>query len=106
MPSYDEEQSMTSAREHRSSSLAHQIITEVASREGVEPLDLEIPLYDAVDPEALEALFTRPRDLSTESTVTLSFTYYDYEIVVESDRSVSVSDRAGALERSANVGTH
>lgn len=106
MTSYDEEQSMTRAREPRSSSLAHQIITEVASREGVHPLDLEVPLYDAVDPEALEALFTRPRNQHTESTLTLSFTYYDYEITVDSDRSVSVSDRPGSSERSANVGAH
>ena len=106
MTNYDEEQSMTTAREDRSSSLAHQIITEVASREGVEPLDLDVPLYDAIDPEALEALFTRPRNLSTESTLTLSFTYYDYEIVVDSDRSISVSDSVGASERSANVGAH
>lgn len=63
------------------------IVSGVATREGVDPLDLP-PLYDAVDLDALEGL------LATESTFdgTITFRYCGYDVTVDADRNVAVRD--------------
>ena len=55
--------------------LSVKVIRAVAQKEGIVPVDLAIPLHDAVNPDALDQLF-RSND------ATLTFEYYGYEICV------------------------
>ena len=59
------------------------VISAVADANGVGPTELE-PLYETVDPEALDALF----DAGIEGTI--QFTYEDHDVVVSSDGETSV----------------
>lgn len=58
------------------------VIRAVASKEGVDPTDLDVPLYDAVDPSALDSLFQSGFDGHVR------FTYYGYEVSVFDDGRV------------------
>lgn len=63
------------------------IVKAVARAEGTEPIDLDRPLYHAVDTDALDTLF------STETSIrTVTFDYMGYGITVESDGEVSVNE--------------
>ncbi|WP_262175461.1 HalOD1 output domain-containing protein [Haloarcula laminariae] len=41
-----------------SEALSHAVVVAVAEENGVDPLDLDERLYDCIDPDALDALFT------------------------------------------------
>ena len=56
---------------------------------GEEDVETLPPLFDAVDPEALDSLFRPEDDELTAGCV--SFTYFDYEVVVESTGTISVA---------------
>lgn len=62
----------------RSETLSQAVVETVASAEGVDPLDLEVPLYDAVDPDALDALFQS--GIAVDGRV--EFEYYGYDVTV------------------------
>ena len=61
-------------------SVTYAIVTAVAERSGIDPLELQ-PLYEAVNTEALEALYTA--DVGT-----LTFPYEGYLVTVDADGSV------------------
>ena len=63
------------------------IVRAVATREGIDPAELQPPLHDVVDTDALEALFADP-----ERAGTVEFTYRGYDVVVESSGDVRVTD--------------
>lgn len=63
--------------------LATKIIENVASREGVAPTDLTTSLYEVIDPEALENLFTA-------GSGQVLFRYHGYFVTVQSDGTVDV----------------
>ena len=60
------------------------ILDRVAEREGVDPHRLDPPLFDAVDPEALERVFR-----NTVGSVT--FRFHGYTVEVGHDGTVSVT---------------
>lgn len=68
------------------SDVVTRIVTTVADREGVEPTELDTPLYEAVDADALAALV---RD-APESGVTIGFDYTGYRVTVVADEEVHV----------------
>lgn len=70
----------------RSESLSQVVVEAVASAEGVDPLDLEVPLYEAVDPDALDALFQS----GTTVEGRVEFEYYGYEVAVTGDGCVTL----------------
>ncbi|QSW98758.1 HalOD1 output domain-containing protein [Haloterrigena alkaliphila] len=76
------------------SSLSFEVITAVAEKEGVEPMEIEPPeyeaLYDVVNPEALDALFAPRENGANRGTGRIEFTYCDYRVVVTSDGEVEV----------------
>lgn len=63
------------------------VVTSVAQATGVDPLELE-PLYNVVDPDALESIFAST-DASSAS-LELSFTMEGCEVVVRGDGEVTV----------------
>lgn len=65
-------------------SLSERVIEEVADAAGVSKLDLD-PLYETVDPDALDALFRQG------ATGSITFVYHGHEVVVRGDGDVRVS---------------
>ena len=68
-------------------SLTTTIVLAVAAVTDVEPVDLP-NLTESIDPDALDALLSDGTD-----SVTVSFTYADCEITVDSGRSLSIRQR-------------
>lgn len=62
------------------------VVEVVAKEEDVAPENLEPPLYEVVDPDALDSLFDDDRD----PIGTVSFVYKGHQIVVDSTDSVSL----------------
>lgn len=62
------------------------IVLEIADREGVDPLELPEPLYDTINPDAVESLFRG-------SPGFLTFDYLGYSVTVTHERDVIIADR-------------
>ncbi|RQG90310.1 hypothetical protein EA462_10055 [Natrarchaeobius halalkaliphilus] len=75
-------------------SLSFEVIEAVAEREGVDPTDIEPPaydaLYDAINPEALDALFAPRADGTERTTGHVEFTFCNYRVTVSSEGDVVV----------------
>ncbi|UTF55906.1 HalOD1 output domain-containing protein [Natronosalvus rutilus] len=72
---------MTQSLTNESNEIHEQIIDEVAALEDRDPLELP-PLYDAVEPDALESIFS-PTHGGTTRVGRVEFPYADYTIIVE-----------------------
>lgn len=64
------------------------VLEAVAAAEGCEPTDLNVPLYECVDPDALDAIVSSP--LSGR----VRFVYHGYELAVDGNGDVTVVGRA------------
>ena len=69
--------------------MSEAVVRAIATEAGVPPSALDPPLYEVVDPDALERLF---RDTVGE----LSFDYGEYVVTVDSDDTITVQRRHGA----------
>lgn len=76
--------------------LSFAIIDAVAEREGVDTTEIEPPeyeaLYDVLNPEALDSLFSPREDGTPRSEGRVEFTYCGYDVVVESDGTVELRE--------------
>lgn len=72
--------------------LSQEIINRVADREGANPTELTPPLYSAIDPEALDSLFSTTDTGKSQAPGRLQFAYKGYEITVQSDGGVSIAE--------------
>lgn len=77
-------------------SVSFDVIAAVAEREGIDPVDLEPPEYDAlyevVNPEALDSLFGTRENGRQRPTGRVEFPFCGYHVVVTSDGEIEVSD--------------
>lgn len=64
-------------------SLSTAVIEKLASAENVDPETLSPPLFEAIDPDALDRLFR-----NTSGSV--RFVYLGYEVIVEADGAVEL----------------
>lgn len=64
------------------------VVEALAEARGVEPAELEDPLYESVDPDALDALFPGTEDTPTDGR--LVFTASGYEVTVTAAQDVYV----------------
>jgi len=64
-------------------SLAGEVVSAVARAEDVDPTDVEPPMFEAIDGDALDRLFR-------ETTGHVTFEYSDYEVTVTSEGDVSL----------------
>jgi len=69
--------------------VSERVVAEVARATGRDEITLP-PLYDVIDPDALDALVDSARK------VEVSFVYAGYEITVESDERISLEEGSGA----------
>ncbi|WP_224447308.1 HalOD1 output domain-containing protein [Haloprofundus salilacus] len=60
-------------------SITKEVIHRVAECENTEPKNLDPPLYEVVDPDALETILLDER---TESDIRVEFTYCGYDVLV------------------------
>lgn len=67
--------------------VSERVVEEVAGATGRDAVTLP-PLYDAVDPDALDAL------VDGSSDVQISFVYAGYEVTVESDQRITLEERS------------
>jgi hypothetical protein len=77
---------MSDERSTGSKEVSREVVRAVAEDVGVPPTELEPPLYDAVDPEALDALY------ESGAGVRVEFQYADRSVVVHPDGSVTVAE--------------
>ncbi|QFU83832.1 HalOD1 output domain-containing protein [Natronorubrum aibiense] len=78
-------------------SVSFDVIAAVAEKEGVDPMDIEPPeydaLYEAINPEALDALFAPREDGSQRANGRVEFPFCGYQIIVDSNGEVTAVDR-------------
>lgn len=65
------------------------VIETIASVTGTDPLEMDPPLYETIDTDALDTLYKRGADARIE------FAYDGHTVVVEPDRTVTVDGREG-----------
>ncbi|MFC7195181.1 HalOD1 output domain-containing protein [Halosimplex aquaticum] len=70
-------------------SAAEAVLGAVAERAGVGVLDLSVPLYDAVDPDALNSFY---RACDDGESATVAFSYYGYDVEVSGNGRVLLSE--------------
>jgi len=73
-----------SSRQSGAENVALSIVEEIATVTGREPHELDPPLNDAIDPDALEAL------IRGDAVKHISFEYQGHLVEVDGDGSVSV----------------
>lgn len=72
------------------------IVKAVARSAGVDPTELS-PLYETVDPDALDALVTSLADGTGQEHFSVQFTYAGREVVVRANEDIDI--RVPAAER-------
>ena len=84
--------------------LSTKITTAVAEREGVDPLQLDEPLYDVIDVSALESMVESAGDRDG-SAFEVSFTYHGYDVTIDAAGDVHVARgaRDGQSDRTTNT---
>lgn len=70
-------------------SMTVRVVDEVASLEGVNPLELP-PLYDTIDADTLEALFTDSVTGGVRENIRVEFDYCGYEVVVKGPDDIQI----------------
>lgn len=63
------------------------IIAAVADREGIDEVDIDPPLADVLDPDALDRLIRE-----SDSPTNVSFEYREWDIEVQSDGTISIRE--------------
>lgn len=74
------------------SSVSQSVVEAIAEAEGVDPTEVTPPLYSAIDPTALDEIFTSTPTTGREGGRVV-FTYEGYEVTVSGDGYVSVAER-------------
>lgn len=67
------------------------VIEAVARRNGLDPLELKTPLYDAIDSDRLDTLVESARQRGN-STVEVTFEYSGYTVTVNGDGAVTLRE--------------
>ena len=70
------------------------IVQEIAALENVEPATLSPPMYDVVDPDALNALLSTGVSNRAKSELQVRFEYRNYEVVVSGKGDIEVLDNS------------
>ncbi len=77
--------SSTALSDESARTVAEKIIDAISDAEGEAPTELTPPLYDAIDPEALDAVTE-----SMNSEGRIAFEYRGHEVQVDGDGEISI----------------
>lgn len=77
---------------HETRNVSEAVVDAVADAKGVSTLDVHPPLYEAIDPDALDELVASMSYLGSESAGHVAFSYSGYEVVVSAGGEVSVTE--------------
>jgi hypothetical protein len=77
-----------STASHLTTSPGLRVVEAVADAEGIDPIDLEAPLYESIDPTALDDLFDKSAGSTAARSGSLSFRYHGYDITIASSGAV------------------
>lgn len=80
----------------RDDSVTSVVVEAIADAAGTDPVDLP-PLFDFIDPDALEQLFSAPAGGPADEA-TLSFQFDTWNVFVRSDGRILVCDRTRPTE--------
>lgn len=86
----------------RSGPPSRRVVQAVAAAENVDPTDLQ-PLYDVVDPDALDALFRPTAAGRPRSSGSVRFRYAQHDVVVQEGGAVRVDAAPARAEHSAET---
>lgn len=70
--------------------MSDRVITAVANTKGTDPMNLD-PIYEVIEPDALDALYKRDELGRARSPERIEFTFCGCEVVIAGKNSVSVS---------------
>jgi hypothetical protein len=73
-------------------SISRAVVEAVADAEGISPLDVEPPLFEAIDPDALDGLFTESSLPMGATDGVVEFQYAGYVVTVRADGTVSLHE--------------
>ena len=73
-----------------SEAVSMRVLDAIAERKGVDPIDLDAPLNDVIDGDALDRLFSATHE-DRDGHVRVEFTYVGYDVVVAGDDDVAVT---------------
>ena len=85
--------SQSPSRSGADESLSVTVVREIAAHDGVDPTELSPPLFHAIDPAALDALF-EPTESGGPRTGRVTFVYDGKRITVDSDGAVEIDPDA------------
>lgn len=85
LPMEGETQTFKTERDGRPPSFA--VVQTIATIEGVEPTEVKFSLYDTVDPNALDSIFS---DGETEDAVIATFYVEDYTVEIQDNGRITV----------------
>lgn len=74
------------------------IAQRIATREGVDPLDLDVQLYDAIDADALDALTNGTDNRQPQEGLRVRFSYHGYAVTVDGSGQVSIDEQPTPME--------
>ncbi|MFD1647546.1 HalOD1 output domain-containing protein [Haloarchaeobius litoreus] len=80
--------------DHGRWSMCEAVVSSVAAATGRDPLGLP-QLYDAIDPDALDALLSPAPDPGNDRSVSVSFEYADCRVSIEGESRIRVRATAG-----------
>ena len=88
------ESGMGSSKKNAARFMSTRILTAIAERDDRSIDDLR-PLYEVIDPDALDALFAPRMDGSLRGGGSVSFPYAGYVVTVSSDGVVEIDPEGG-----------
>ena len=75
----------------KEAAVTDEVVSAVAATKGTDPMDLD-PLFNAIDPDALDALYERTGFGRAGVPERVEFVYSGCRVVVSGDGSVTVSE--------------
>ena len=86
----------------RKDRVVNEIVNQIAEEEGVDPAELDPPLYDIIDPDALQALIDVSGVQQAESDCRVEFLYCGYTVLIEGGGAITIEDPTSATDRESN----
>jgi len=86
---------------------SYRVVKTVAQKEGISPAELSPPLFNVIDPDALDTLVQAGTE-SSAGEMAIEFTYLNYAVRIENGPAVSISvqDADTPIDTSESVREH